>query len=64
MYHVFLFNLQQPLWNHLLNYYKENKALVEGESCACLVCGFCSKPGSQKRAACCATLLRNELRAM
>ena len=40
MYHVFLFNLQQPLWNHLLNYYKENKALVEGESCACPVCGF------------------------
>ena len=22
---------QQPLWNHLLNYYKENKALMEGE---------------------------------
>ena len=23
-------SLQQPLWNHLLNYYKEQKVLVEG----------------------------------
>jgi chromosome condensin MukBEF MukE localization factor len=26
---VFIF--QQELWNHLLNYYKENKVLVEGK---------------------------------
>jgi regulator of nonsense transcripts 1 len=24
------FDLQQPLWNHLLNFYKEQKVLVEG----------------------------------
>ena len=29
--------LQQPLWNHLLNYYKENKALMEGEFKSSLV---------------------------
>ncbi len=27
--------LQQELWNHLLNYYKENKVLVEGNELAC-----------------------------